>query len=144
MRVTETVLLPASADDAWRRLIDWETQPTWIVDAESVRIMTTQREGLGVYIEVRTRLLGLPAFTDELEVIVWDPPRRLRMAHRGALRGYGEWTLEPAAEGVRFAWTEDVSLAIPLVGELAAPLYAPIMRRLMHRSMMTLSRLLTR
>jgi hypothetical protein len=111
-------------------------------DAHSIRVRTSHREGVGVVVAVRTRVLGVPLLTDHLEVTMWDPPRRLVMAHRGLVRGVGEWLLEPAGRGARFTWTEDLRLPVPVLGELALLAYRPFMRRLMRRSLSNLERLL--
>jgi hypothetical protein len=42
--------------------------------------------------------------------------------------------------GTTFTWTEDVRLAVPLVGDLAARLYRPVLRMLMGRAMEGLRR----
>ena len=69
-----------------------------------------------------------------MEVIGWDPPRRLVLRHGGIVAGEGTWTLTPGAGGTRFDWTEDVRLRVPAIGELAARLYAPVLRWLMRRA----------
>lgn len=111
-------------------------------DADSVRVLTSHREGVGVIVAVRTRVLGVPLLTDHLEVTMWDPPRRLVMAHRGPVQGVGAWLLEPAGPGARFTWTEELHLSVPVLGELALLAYRPFMRRLMRRSLSNLERLL--
>jgi hypothetical protein len=68
-----------------------------------------------------------------MEVVAWDPPRSLEIAHGGAVRGRGTWRLEPVEAGTRFTWVEDVALAVPL-GELVAACYAPVLRLLMGRA----------
>ena len=45
-----------------------------MLDADRVEVVSAHREGLGVRLAVRTRLLGLPAFTEPMEVIGWEPP----------------------------------------------------------------------
>ncbi len=131
MRVSVEIGLPLPPGSAWDVLLDWERQAEWMKDADSVRVLTPNREGTGVRVAVKTRVLGVPAFTEVLEVLEWDPPRRLLMAHRSFVRGEGEWTLQEAGEGSRFTWTEDVSLPVPLLGELALIAYRPLMRHLM-------------
>jgi hypothetical protein len=95
---------------------------------------------VGVRVEVRTRLFGVPAFTEPMEVIGWDSPRELVIRHGSLVAGTGTWTLAPVEGGVRFTWVEDISLAVPIVGEFAARLYAPILRALMGRAMAGLRR----
>ncbi len=105
-----------------------------MLDADRVEVVSAHREGVGVRLAVRTRILGLPAFTEPMEVIGWEPPRRLVLRHGGLIAGEGTWSLTPEPGGTRFDWTEDVRLRIPLVGEVAAWLYAPVLRWLMRRA----------
>ena len=142
MRVSARTDLPVPAEEAWRRLLTWEDQIAWIKDAVSVRVLTSHRRSVGVIVAVRTRVFGVPLLTDHLEVTVWDPPRRLVMAHRGLVRGVGEWLLQPAGGGTRFTWTEDLALPLPILGELVLLAYRPSMRRLMRHSLSNLERML--
>jgi Polyketide cyclase / dehydrase and lipid transport len=143
VRVRARICLPLPIERAWQRLLAWEQQPRWIRDADRVRVLTAVREGVGVRVEVRTRVLTVPLFSEILEVVAWDPPHRLVMAHRSLVRGTGGWRLEPAPCGSLFTWSEDLTLPVPLLGELALLAYRPVMRWLMGRSMRELARLLT-
>src|SRR5437764_9611292 len=105
MKVSATVLVPGRAEALWDRLAAWERQPEWMVDAVSVRVVSPERAGPGTRIAVRTRVLGLPALTDVLEVTEWEPPRRLVMARSGFVRGSGTWLLEDDGAGTRFTWS---------------------------------------
>lgn len=139
-RVSVRGLLPIDAETAWRHLVRWERQAAWMADAGEVRVLGTAREGVGVRIAVRTRVLGVPLFTEVLEVLRWEPPHLLAIGHTGLLRGAGEWRLDPAGSGAtRLTWTEDVRLPVPVLGELALRTYAPLMRRLMRRSIAALA-----
>jgi Polyketide cyclase / dehydrase and lipid transport len=116
-------------------LIDWERQAEWMLDADRVEVISVQREGVGVRLAVKTRIGGIPAFTEPMEVTRWDPPHRLYIRHGGLVAGEGRWTLEPVVGGTSFVWIEDIRLAVPVVGEPAAALYGPVMRMLMGRAM---------
>jgi len=148
VRVSRSIVLPASVPDVWRFATAWEGQPAWMRDADAVVVLTPERTGVGVRVAVRTRVLGVPAFTEVLEVVRWEPPHRLVLAHRSFVRGHGEWTLRgPVAERGReprtlFAWTEELSLPIPALGAFALGLYRPFMGRLMGGSLRNLRRLL--
>lgn len=109
-------------------------------DADRVEVTSAERGGVGVRIAVRTRILGVPVFTEPIEVTGWTPPDRLDVRHGGLVRGRGSWALAPVEGGSRLTWIEEVGLAVPVVGELAAFLYAPIMRRLMGRTLRDLRR----
>ena len=135
MRVERNVVLPVSPTAAWAALTDWERQAEWMRDADRVEVVSPQRAGLGTMVAVRTRVLHVPLFTERLEVVSWDPPRELRIAHRSFVRGTGIWSLEPAGTGTRFRWVEEISLPVPVLGELALGVYRPFMRRLMGGAM---------
>jgi hypothetical protein len=130
--VSVETALPVPVVRACAALLEWERQADWMRDADSVRVLSANREGVGVRLAVRTRVLNVPMFTEILEVIEWEPPSRLVMAHRSFIRGTGEWLLEPDAVGSRFRWTERLSLPPPVLGELALGAYRPFMRHLMR------------
>lgn len=138
MRVERQIVLPALPAGAWAVLVDWERQREWMADADEVRVISAAREGVGTTVDVKTRVLNVSLFTERLEVIGWDPPRELRMAHRSFIGGTGTWTLTPAGTGTRFRWIEDLSLPLPFLGELALLIYRPFMRHLMRRAMQDL------
>ncbi len=138
MKVSSAVTLGVSRTRAWELLMRWEDQARWMKDADSVRVVTTQREGVGTRIAVKTRVLNVPLFTEQLEVTVWDPPRQLVMAHRSFVRGVGTWAFDAVKGATRFTWTEDLSLPIPVLGELALVVYRPFMRHLMRGALANL------
>jgi uncharacterized protein YndB with AHSA1/START domain len=141
------VVLPVPVAEAWLAVTDWESQPRWMRDADVVDVLTRHRTGPGVRLEVRTRVLGVPAFTEVLEVVRWEPPHRLRLAHRSFVHGHGEWTLRAPLAGDQrrtlFTWTEDLTLGVPVLGPLALGAYRPVMALLMRGSLRNLQRWLT-
>jgi hypothetical protein len=143
--VRSEVVLAIPLERAWGLLLQWERQAEWMRDADRVEVLTPHREGIGVVIAVKTRVLNVPLFTERLEVVAWDPPRRLRLAHGGFVRGIGEWRLVPVGRGdergTRFTWEERLSLGVPLLGAAALAVYRPFMRILMRGSMENLRKL---
>ena len=87
MIVRVATSLPCPPDEAWAILLAWERQADWMLDADRVEVVSEHREGVGVRLAVRTRILGLPAFTEPMEVIGWEPPRRLVLRHGGLIAG---------------------------------------------------------
>jgi uncharacterized protein YndB with AHSA1/START domain len=124
--------LPASPETVWRVLADWEAQPRWMKDASSVRVLGAGREGAGVRLAVQTRVFHVPLFTEELEVTGWEPVSTIVIEHRSFIRGTGRWELQSAGEGTEFRWSEELSLPIPLLGELALLAYRPFLRHMMR------------
>ena len=138
MHVEREILLPTTPGQAWGVLVDWERQADWMLDADRVDVVSDHREGVGVRLAVKTRLFGIPAFTEPMEVMMWQPPRRLQIAHGSVVEGRGVWELDEVNGGTRFLWSEDIALRVPLVGELAARAYRPVMRVLMARAQRSL------
>lgn len=134
MTIERSVDLPCPPTEAWAVLTRWERQVDWMLDADEIVVRSEQRCGVGVRLEVRTRLFQIPAFTEPMEVTAWDPPRALAIDHGGLLRGHGTWILAPVPGGTRFTWSEDVALRVPVLGVVAAAIYAPVLRRLMGRA----------
>jgi hypothetical protein len=141
VNVSAVTRLPVTPEAAWRLLTEWERQPEWMRDAASVRVLTERREGHGVQLGVRTRLLSVPLFAERLEVVAWEPPRRLVVAHRSFIRGIGVWRIDPVPGGSLFRWVEEISLPVPVLGWIALAVYRPVMRRLKRGSARNLRRL---
>lgn len=146
MSVAQSVVLPVPVDRLWAFLADWERQAEWMRDADRVEVVSPIREGVGVVVAVKTRVLNIPLFTERLEVIEWEPPTRMRLSHGGFVHGTGEWRLTPVVRGeergTRFTWEERLSLGAPVLGVLALAVYRPFMRILMRGSLDNLRRML--
>jgi hypothetical protein len=140
VHVERAIVLPTTPEEAWAVLVNWERQADWMLDADRVEVVSTAREGVGVRLAVKTRLFGVPAFTEPMEVTTWDPPRRLGIRHGSLVAGRGVWDLVPMAGGTGFRWSEDVRLRVPVVGEIAGRLYRPVMSALMGRAQRSLRR----
>jgi uncharacterized protein YndB with AHSA1/START domain len=140
MRISRAIVLPAAPEQIWAVLTDWERQADWMLDADRVEVVSAQREGVGVRLAVKTRIAGVPAFVEPMEVTRWDPPHRIYIRHGSLVAGDGAWGLAPVLGGTRFTWTEDVRLRVPVIGEVAALAYRPVMRTLMGRAMQGLRR----
>lgn len=138
MRVESAAVVPVTPEVLWAALLRWEDQARWMRDAHSVRVLSSRREGVGVRIAVRTRVLNVPLFTERLEVTTWEPPRRLALSHRSFVRGVGTWSLEPEGSGTRLVWTEELGLPVPVLGEAALLVYRPFLRRLMRGALVNL------
>ncbi len=140
MHVERAIVLPTTPEEAWSVLVDWERQADWMLDADRVEVVSTAREGVGVRLAVKTRILGIPAFVEPMEVTGWEPPRRLVIRHGSLVAGTGVWDLVPLEGGTAFRWSEDIRLRVPIVGELAARGYRPVMSWLMGRGQRSLRR----
>ena len=135
MRVERSIDLPCGVEEAWAVLTDWERQADWMLDADAVEVTSEPREGIGVRLAVRTRLFQVPAFTETIEVVAWEPPTELVIAHGPPIRGRGTWALQDQEDGTRFTWTEEVELATSALGGIVSACYAPVLGVLLRRSL---------
>jgi len=140
MRLQWHADLAAPQDRVWEVLAEWERYPDWMPDVSWVRALGPER-GEGMRLAVRTKVLGVPLVTDELHVIAWEPPRRMRIEHLGLVRGPAEWRLEPGPRGTSFRWTEELTMPPPVLGTIALLLYSPILSWTFRRSIRNLRRL---
>ena len=66
VRVERSIHLPVPPDDAWAVLVAWERQGAWMLDADRVAVVSDRREGVGVRLAARTRVLGVFVFTEPM------------------------------------------------------------------------------
>lgn len=120
--VVASVVVRVPADAAWAALTDWAGQGSWM--PLTTVAVTTGDGGLGTRLSARTGI-GPAAVVDDMEIDVWEPPRRAEVAHRGrVIRGRGVFeveALDPAS--ARVTWTEQLDgglarVAAPLSGWL--------------------------
>ncbi|MGH3735730.1 MAG: SRPBCC family protein [Micromonosporaceae bacterium] len=131
----------APAGTVWRVLTDWERQSEWMVGT-TVRLTRGDGHSIGSELAARTGV-GPVGFTDTMEIIMWEPPRRCEVLHTGRLvRGVGSFTVEPAsAAAATVVWTERLDLPLGVLGRWGWPLVRPAFRAGVRRSLTRLARL---
>ena len=126
------VALPADA--VWRRLSDLSSHSEWMSDALGIRFETPQRRGVGVRMEVPTRV-GPLRVIDRMEVDEWVDGRRIGVQHVGRVSGWGRFDLADnhalttltLLEQLRFPW---------YMGGAATELLArPVLRRIFQANL---------
>ncbi len=141
MRVEVSRYVFAPATVVWEVLTDWERQPEWMVDAQTVEILGERRNGVGVRMRVPTRVFGVTV-EDVLEVTDWREAERLEARHVGSvIEGVAAFELRSTHMGTRLTWWEEIDPPLGLLGELAATLLArPLVARVFARSLDGLKR----
>ena len=138
VHVEERVAVAARPEALWRALTDWEGQSGWMV----ATTVTADRGGhrVGERLTAVTRVAGV-GFSDRMEVVRWDPPRRVDVAHLGrVVRGTGAFAVEPAPGGAWCVWVEDLALPLGRLGRVGFALLRPLFRLMLHRSLRRLAR----
>lgn len=121
------VQLPAEA--AWAAMTDWAAQGDWM-PLTAVGVVSGDG-GLGTRLSARTGL-GPAAVVDDMEIDVWEPPRRCEVAHHGrVIRGRGVFEVEPLdAASARVTWTEELDGAL---ARLTAPVSSRVLGLALRR-----------
>ncbi|MGH8904375.1 MAG: SRPBCC family protein [Egibacteraceae bacterium] len=138
-RIEASTVIKAPVERVWEVLIDWEAQPRWMVDARSVTVLSSHREGLDVVLSCRTVIAGGLVVTDDMVTTAWSEHSTVGVRHLGRLiRGIGAFDLESTPEGTRFVWWEELDPPLGAVGELVAgavvvPLTARVFRSSLAR-----------
>lgn len=141
MRVSVDTHIEVAPERVWAVLVDWESQPRWMIDARAVRVESDRREGAGTRLRCPTVLAPGVVVADHLEVVEWDPPRTLGVRHAGPLiRGVGAFELRATGHGTHLVWWEEIDPALGLVGALGGVLAEPALRRRFRRSLAGLKR----
>jgi carbon monoxide dehydrogenase subunit G len=143
VRLEVSVEVAASRQAVWDVLTAWEHQSDWMLDAESVEVLTPEREGVGVTIRCPTNLLGVTV-QDVMRVTAWSEPELLEVTHLGSIiTGRGAFELvELGPDRTRIDWWEEVDPPLGAVGEWGATtLVLPVLRRIFTRSLTGLARL---
>jgi uncharacterized protein YndB with AHSA1/START domain len=118
---------PAAVWDAVERV---DTHVDWMADAETIRFVTEQTEGVGTRFECVTRI-GPVRVTDRMEITEWEPPRVMGVRHTGLVAGTGRFTIVPLGDRSRFTWEEDLSFPWWLGGRLGSAAAGPtVMKRI--------------
>jgi hypothetical protein len=122
----------ASPASLWAAIEHVDTHVDWMADAETIRFVTEQTEGVGTRFECVTRI-GPIRLTDRMEITEWEPGRAMAVRHAGLVTGTGRFTITPLDSGdhSRFAWEEELSFPWWLGGPVGSAVAGPtVMKRI--------------
>ena len=94
-RIHVTADYDASPDAVWRAVEEVDSHVEWMADAETIRFLTEQTEGVGTRFECITKI-GPIRLTDLMEITEWEPGRSMGVRHTGVVTGTGRFTIAPA------------------------------------------------
>jgi carbon monoxide dehydrogenase subunit G len=141
VRVSVDTHIEASPERVWEVLVDWESQPRWMVDARAVEVVGDRREGVGTRLRCPTVLAPGVVVADLLDVVEWDRPRTLGVRHAGpVICGVGAFELRPTGRGTHVVWWEEADPPMGWLGALGGALAEPVLRKRFRRSLAGLKR----
>lgn len=105
-----------------------------MVDATSVAVVGSRREGPGTRVRAVTRIAGVP-FVDEMTVTRWEPPHLVVVRHhRWPIRGIAWFELTATARGTRFEWVEELDPPFGALGEAGGIVLRRSIERVLAKS----------
>jgi uncharacterized protein YndB with AHSA1/START domain len=119
IRVSADYDAPPAA--VWAAVDQVDTHADWMADAEVIRFVTEQTEGVGTRFECVTKI-GPLRLTDRMEITEWRPPEVMGVRHTGLVTGTGRFTIAPLDGGLRsrFAWAEELTFPWWLGGRIGS------------------------
>ncbi len=135
-----SAVLPGPPDLVWEFLTDWEHLDDWMLEGSDFELLSDQRAGVGVRARATIAIGGLRT-KDVIEVIGWEPRRRVEIAHLGWVQGTG--LLELTSLGphqTRLDWREELrNPQFGALGSVGLTAFKPLMRRVFERDMRVLA-----
>ncbi|NLV54297.1 MAG: SRPBCC family protein [Acidimicrobiales bacterium] len=129
-RIRVSATFAAPPDRVWAEVEQLERHVRWMADAESIHFTSASHRGVGTTFDCITRV-GPIRLTDRMEIVRWDPGRRIGVRHVGVVTGTGELTLRRARRGrTRFTWDERLTYPGWLGGRIGGLVGDRILRRI--------------
>jgi len=123
--IRSLVVIDAPIGRVWAVVADIDSQPSWMAEMKSIRVVTAGPVGVGTRAEATVRMFGI-AVTDPVTVTEFQPPTRYAIAHEGTFGGVGVITLESGADGSTTIVRWHETLIAPVLPHAAALAMAPI------------------
>ncbi|WP_428117521.1 SRPBCC family protein [Candidatus Poriferisodalis sp.] len=137
MGIEVSIDIPAPPQEVWDYVADVASNVEWMADASSITFVSPATQGVGTTYDCVTKV-GPLRTTDRMEIVEWDPPHALGVAHKGVVRGGGRFTLAPIEEGTRFTWSEDLTLPWYFGSRVGRQPAAMVLKRFWRRNLRTL------
>lgn len=141
VELTVPVDVDAPAEAVWQAVTDWPGQGEWMLGTRVEVDGAGDGRRLGARLRAITGI-GPLAFTDTMEIVEWDPPRRCVVRHTGkVVRGDGVFEVVALSRyWSRFLWSEQLDLPLGRLGAIGWRLVKPGFRWGIARSLRTMAR----
>jgi uncharacterized protein YndB with AHSA1/START domain len=138
--IESTITVGAPIERTWEVVSDVESQPRWMHEMKSVRLLTPPPVGVGTRGVATVRVLGIQV-RDPVTFTEWEPPHRFSIRHEGAFTGGGTITLESVDDGLAtlVRWAENP--IPPLFPHLGALAQRPVLSAIFQADLERLKRL---
>ena len=133
-RIRVSVLIRAPRSQVWRTIRDIPSHVEWMHDAESIRVTSALKTGVGTTFDCATKV-GPFRLTDRMEVVEWRVERSIGIRHKGLVRGKGRFTLARRPGGTLFTWEERLRFPRWMGGLVGSLVAKPVLRAIWKRNL---------
>ena len=135
MRIRVSTAIDAPLAVTWQVVERIERHIDWMADADAISFVGAQRRGVGTAFDCVTKV-GPVRLNDRMEVVEWEPGRRIGIEHRGVVAGRGRFTLRRRrGDRTRFTWSEQLSFLWWMGGPVGAFAAKPVLRGVWRRNL---------
>ena len=120
-RVERSALIRTTPERAFGFVADPDNALRWMHSFSRFDPEQAGHAGLGAKVTATGTVMGIPV-TTTLEVVEFDPPRRLSSRTTGRLKSYSTWQFEPADGGTRVTFLGDYDVPGALLRMIGGPL----------------------
>lgn len=141
VRLTVPVDVNVPADVLWNSVTDWPGQGDWMLGTRVEVTSAGDGRYLGAALSAVTGA-GPVAFTDTMEIVLWQPPTRCVVRHTGrVVRGDGVFEVVGLGpRRARFLWTELLDLPLGALGRIGWRVVEPVFRAGVAQSLLRMAR----
>ncbi|MCU0268773.1 MAG: SRPBCC family protein [Acidimicrobiales bacterium] len=141
-RIRVSTVIDAPPETVWDRIEDVGSHVQWMNDAEAIRFLTADHQGVGTRFECDTKV-GPITLTDVMELTEWETARVMGVRHVGLVTGTGRFTLtdEPGGRTL-FTWAEELRFPWWMGGPVGAAVGAVVLRRIWTKNLRNLRNLI--
>lgn len=133
------VVIDAPVSVVWADLEDISSHVDWMQDAEAIRFLSDNQQGVGTRFECDT-VVGPFKLTDVMEVTEWEPGVAMGVHHQGLVTGTGKFSLRPSGSTTVFSWVESLTFPWYFAGPLGAAAARPVLRAIWRGNLRRLKR----
>lgn len=124
--IATEILINAPVSFVWADLEDISSHVDWMLDAEEIRFLTSERRGVGTRFACDT-VVGPLKLTDIMEITEWEERRSMGVHHQGLVGGTGMFTLRSSGQATVFSWVEELAFPWYFGAGLGAAVSRPVL-----------------
>lgn len=133
-RIRVGVTIDAPPRVVWSFVRDVSTHPSWMAEAESLRLVGGRPNRVGAVYECETRVGPLRTL-DVMEITEWRPRRAIGVRHVGLVTGTGRFTLRRRGARTRFTWSESLTFPWALGGPVGGVVGGWVLKLVWRRNL---------